>query len=63
MNKQLLLSFILPLIIAAAAQDVSAQVPDPVPSPTQQADGTWKFTIPNYDVAIEAELKILQSTR
>ncbi|MBR4215126.1 MAG: hypothetical protein IKR94_07385, partial [Bacteroidales bacterium] len=56
MNKQLLLSFILPLIVAAAAQDVSAQVPDPVPSPTQQADGTWKFTMPNYDVAIEAEL-------
>ncbi|MBO4245104.1 MAG: hypothetical protein J5882_08630 [Bacteroidales bacterium] len=54
MNKQLLLSFILPLIIAAAAiQNVAAQT---IPVPTQQADGTWSFTMPDYDVAIEAEL-------
>ena len=54
MNKQLLLSFILPLIFAAATiQNVAAQT---VPVPTQQADGTWSFAMPDYDVAIEAEL-------
>ena len=53
MNKQLLLLFILPLIVAVTAQDVAAQT---VPVPTQQSDGTWKFTMPDYDVAIEAEL-------
>ncbi|MBR2888214.1 MAG: T9SS type A sorting domain-containing protein [Bacteroidales bacterium] len=54
MNKQLLISFVLPLIVAVAAtQNISAQS---VPVPTQQADGTWEFTMPDYDVAIEAEL-------
>ncbi len=54
MNKQLLISFVLPLIVAVAAtQNISAQS---VPVPTQQSDGTWQFTMPDYDVAIEAEL-------
>lgn len=53
MNKQLLLFFIVPLMVAVTAQDVAAQI---VPVPSQQSDGTWSFTMPDYDVAIEAEL-------
>ena len=53
MNKQLLLLFILPLMVAVTTQDVAAQT---IPVPTQQLDGTWLFTMPDYEVEIVAEL-------
>ena len=53
MNKQLLLFFIVPLMVAVTTQDVAAQT---IPVPTQQPDGTWLFTMPDYEVEIVAEL-------
>ena len=53
MNKQLLLFFIVPLMVAVTIQDVAAQT---IPVPTQQPDGTWLFTMPDYEVEIVAEL-------